>query len=308
MLCPKRSVVRNPVDQRLHSFGLHAVKDAAPLPSSLHEAGGVQRRQMLRNRRLGNAEARRQFTNRRFAVRQRLKNRAPARIGERVEDGVLSGERAMHHVIISEYLFMRNEKRRGRLTERARDTMLGTSAGMSQVAPIQQYEMDMVVKALLPAGAFLFFAGCVPGQGDDCDPDGAACVEGLVCVPYSGRGGGYCEVCVDEGHPIPEAAPYCPAPSGGATSCTSSTGICTEFVSGDADAFAAQCSSEGNTSGSACGESYEFSCSGAHSTANGADVIVDIHWPNGFCAANPTVDLQGTCDTLNGSATGTPCG
>lgn len=91
-------------------------------------------------------------------------------------------------------------------------------------------------------------------------------------------------------------------------SCTTSTNICTELVSGDSAAYEGQCADEANAFGSGCNGSYEYVCSGANSTSRDVPVVVDIFWPTGYSAANPTVDLACTCESLGGSGSGSPCG
>jgi hypothetical protein len=70
VLRPKGSVVRDPVDQRLHPARFHAVVDTAPLAAAVHQACVFQGGQVLRDRRLRNLETRGEVFHSRFAARE----------------------------------------------------------------------------------------------------------------------------------------------------------------------------------------------------------------------------------------------
>jgi hypothetical protein len=99
MLRPERAVVRDPVDEWFHSAGVDPVVDTASLTPAFHQARTLQRRQVLRYRRLRNVESRGEIFYGRLSAGKRLENRAPARIGQHLKDSVFGNGYALHGLI-----------------------------------------------------------------------------------------------------------------------------------------------------------------------------------------------------------------
>jgi hypothetical protein len=78
--------------------------------------------------------------------------------------------------------------------------------------------------------------------------------------------------------------------------------ICTELVSGDASAFAAQCASDGRPLAT-CPASPVLGCEGASADSAGASVTVNVYWYPAAC--NNEIQPGQTCN--NGTQVGTGC-
>ena len=97
---------------------------------------------------------------------------------------------------------------------------------------------------------------------------------------------------------------------GTAIASCSDTWVCSEILTGDAAAFQAQCTKGGDIpSASGCPSSYKGgpACLKANFTSVGKPVTGHFFWKPTFCANNPNIDTKGTCDGMNGTATGTHC-
>ncbi len=95
--------------------------------------------------------------------------------------------------------------------------------------------------------------------------------------------------------------------SGGNTgpmrACSTPNGhICTELVTGDATAYAAQCASDGR-SVAACPANPVLGCEGATADSAGAPVTVNVYWYDAAC--NNEIQPGQTCN--NGTQVGTGC-
>lgn len=88
---------------------------------------------------------------------------------------------------------------------------------------------------------------------------------------------------------------------------------CSEIISGDAEAFAEQCSRQGNRGAqSPCPESYKGSgapsCRNATWTSAGVKVKGNYYWNSNYCAqTSDMINTYGTCCDLNGTPGGRHC-
>lgn len=130
--------------------------------------------------------------------------------------------------------------------------------------------------------------------------DTADCVGGVTCIDMP-SGIGQC------GGSDPK---NCTASTGGSSSggsslrgCKSSNGhICSQIVSGDVEAFARQCESDG-VPVSSCPSGSILACKGGKATSSGSSVSVDVYWYSAACGA----ELGKGQKCTNGSQVGTGC-
>lgn len=83
---------------------------------------------------------------------------------------------------------------------------------------------------------------------------------------------------------------------------TSNGHICTELVTGDTNAYAAQCASDGQPL-AACPANPVLGCEGATADSAGASVTVNVYWYQAAC--NDEIQPGQTCN--NGTQVGTGC-
>jgi hypothetical protein len=86
---PEARHLAGPVDQRIERTGLRAVMGLASFMAVTHQARLLQRAEMFRDRRLGNAGLRRQCPDRLLALAAKpLEDRPPCRVGKRPEQKI----------------------------------------------------------------------------------------------------------------------------------------------------------------------------------------------------------------------------
>src|SRR5690606_22906169 len=100
---------------------------------ALDQAGLLQRGEVLRDRRLRDGEAGGEVLHRRLAPRERLEDRPPAGVRQRLEDPVLDRRRALHDVTYKPTLILLSSHRAG-LHVGAR-LLVGARAGGGRLAP-----------------------------------------------------------------------------------------------------------------------------------------------------------------------------
>jgi len=91
-------------------------------------------------------------------------------------------------------------------------------------------------------------------------------------------------------------------------SCTDvASGVCTQLVKGDLEQFEQSCLKDGDNrtkyAAQPCPAGGDFVCKNGTGTDNvtGASITIEVHWPRGYCASNPSQNLAGTCSKSLGS-------